>query len=158
MALSPWLRELSAALSMLETPPPPVLLSSPTHPSSLSLRLRNPRQCLIAECKGCCWANELSNRAETPLRSLGETDPCGVRYHRSRARRVEFRWSRAKEFTHSGTVESVREYTTGNSRSKRWRKRGQRERGGEETGNTQPEREREKACSSKWDRTARRER
>lgn len=95
---------------LYETPPPLVLFSSPplsSHPllSSLSLWLRNLRQRLIAECKSCSWANDLSTGAGTPP----NRSPHGVLYQR----RAEFRWSRRKEFINSGTVDSVREYTTG---------------------------------------------
>ncbi|TNN58070.1 hypothetical protein EYF80_031742 [Liparis tanakae] len=41
------------------------LLPSPSLTSSFGLRLRNPRQRLIAECKGFSWANELSTGAGT---------------------------------------------------------------------------------------------
>lgn len=125
---------------MFETPPPPEFLFKPLPSTFLRLWLRNPRQRLIAECKSFSWALKLCAGAEAPSRTLWENRiPHGVLHPRSLTQQLGFRWWGRQGFSNPGTVDCVRESTRGRRR-KRWRKRGEQERGGEETGNTLPER------------------
>lgn len=158
------------SLVSVETPPPSVHFSSPPLPSSHSLWPRNPRQGLIAECKGFGWANELSTGAGTISRTLTYRKPYGVLYRRSLTRQSAFSWKGKKEFINAGTADYVRKIyhrqdTEWEVEKERRVGEGRGGKGRKQEMHSQRERERERgrrerleACSSKWDRTTRRER